>query len=218
MRVNVSKTQLLCISPGNGCITSATIKPGASATWIESGQRMKLVGFTFGPTPSTGYHVDAIREDYRAKVWMLFHLHESGIRGDNLFKLYCSYIRSRIEYMSAVYHSMLLAGQAEALERLHRYAVRVCYGFDKDVRALMVEKGIEPLCDRRERRMDSFIVKAANNPKFAHWFPGRGAGAMDLRRVRNIQKTRSKTTRRHNGPLAFIKRRANELNISPRVA
>ena len=134
MRVNVGKTQLLCISPANGCVTSAVIKPGASAAWIESGQKMKLVGFTFGPTPSVGYHVDAIREDYRAKVWMLFHLHKSGIRGDNLYKLYCCYIRSRIEYMPAVYHSMLLSGQAEALERLHQYAIRVCYGFDKDVR------------------------------------------------------------------------------------
>ena len=63
------------------------------------------------------------------KVWLLFHLHEAGIKGVNLFRLYCVYIRSRIEYLSAAYHSILLAGQAEALERLHRYAVRVCFGF-----------------------------------------------------------------------------------------
>ena len=218
MRVNVGKTQLLCISPANGCVTSAAIKPGAVAAWIESGQRMKLVGFTFGPTPSAGYHVDAIREDYRAKVWMLFHLHESGIRGDNLYKLYCCYIRSRIEYMSVAYHSMLLSGQAEALERLHRYALRVCFGFDRDIRTVMAEKGIEHLHERRGRRVDSFITKAANNPRFAHWFPGREAGAMELRRTRKIQETRSKTTRRHNGPLAYMKRRANELDIFPRGA
>ena len=186
MRVNVEKTQLLCISPLNGCNTTASIKPRSSSGWVESGNRMKLVGFTFGPTPSAAYHVDAIREEYRRKVWMLFHLHESGIRGQNLFKLYCCYIRSKIEYLSAAYHSMLLVGQAEALERLHRYAVRVCFGFDVDVGAIMQERGIEPLAVRRQRRVDTFISKAANNPRFAHWFPMRNADHRDLRSMRKI--------------------------------
>ena len=215
MRVNVGKTQLLCISPLNGCTTSAAIKPCSSNGWAESGDRMKLVGFTFGPSPSAAYHVEAIREEYRRKVWMLFHLHESGIRGQKLFKLYCCYIWSRIEYLSPAYHSMLLAGQAEALERLHRYAVRVCFGFDIDVGALMRERGIEPLSVRRERRVDSFICKAANNPRFGHWFPLRDAGPRDLRNTRKIQEIRSRTTRRHNGPMAYKRRRANELNIVP---
>ena len=139
MQVNLGKTQLLCISRLNGCNTTAAIQPLSSDEWIESGDRMKLVGFTSGPTPSTAYHVDAIREEYRRKVWMLFQLYESVIRGQNLFKLYCCYIRSRIEYLLAAYQSMLLAGQAEALERLHRYAVRVCFGFEADVGALMQE-------------------------------------------------------------------------------
>ena len=133
MNVNVKKTQLLCISPRNGCNTTAAILAGGDEGWIHSTDRMKLVGFTFGPSPSVEFHVDAIREEYRRKVWLLFHLHEAGIRGNNLFRLYCVYIRSRIEYLSSAYHSMLLVGQAEALERLHRYAVRVCFGFQGDV-------------------------------------------------------------------------------------
>lgn len=37
MRVNVGKTQLLCISPLIGCSTSAVIWPLGSGEWIESG-------------------------------------------------------------------------------------------------------------------------------------------------------------------------------------
>lgn len=113
---------------------------------------------------------------------------------------------------------MLLAGQAEALERLHRYAVPVCFGFEGDVRALMQERGIEPLADRRQRPVDAFIAKAASNPRFAHWFPQGEASHMDLRNTRKIQEIRSRTVRRHNGPLAYIRRRAKELNIVPLAA
>ena len=161
-------------------------------------------------------HVNAIRNDYRAKDWFLFHLREAGIKDQALYKLYCCYLRSRMEYLSAAYHSMLLKGQAEALERLHRYAIGVCFGFNHDIRALMAERGIETLEDRRTRRSDRFITKAAANPTFGHWFPQRPAPSMELRNRREILQTRSRTSRRHNGPLAFLKRRANFIGLSCR--
>lgn len=176
---------------------------------------MKLVDLTFGEEPGAGAHVAAIREDYRMKVWMLFHLREAGIKGMNLFKLYASYIRSRIEYLSVAYHSLLLKGQAEAPERLHRYAVGVCFVFEVGTRTTMMTLNIETLRERRQRRVDSFIGKVAHNPRFGHWFPTREGGTMALRNLRRIQETRSRTERRHNGPLCYIKRRANELGISP---
>ena len=71
MRVNVKKTQLLCISPNNGCLTSAVIQ--ASGETIRSSTTMRLVGFTFGASPSTDAHVYGIREECRRKVWFLFH-------------------------------------------------------------------------------------------------------------------------------------------------
>ena len=72
MKVNVKKTQLLCISPNNGCITSAAIR--ADETTIRSAPTMRLVGFTFGSSPTAEAHVVAIREEFRVKVWFLFHL------------------------------------------------------------------------------------------------------------------------------------------------
>ena len=213
MRVNVAKTQLLCISSNNGYITSAAIRVGDDT--ITSGSTMKLVGFTFGSSPTIEAHVTSIREEYRVKVWFLFHLRESGIKGMNLYRLYCCYLRSRIEYLSAAYHSMLLKGQAEALERLHHYSLRLCFGFDGDIEARMTELNIETLRERQLRRSDSFIAKVATNPRFSHWFPAREEGPMRLRNRREILEVRSKTERRHNGPIAYIRRRANELGIVP---
>ena len=207
MKVNVKKTQLLCISPSNGCLTSAAIQPTDDGEPITSNETMKLVGFTFGDVPGVGAHVDAIREEYRRKIWMLFHLREAGIRGWNLFRLYCCYIRSRIEYLSVAYHSMLLKGQAEALEKLHRYAVGVCFGFEVSTRITMADMNIEPLSERRLRRVDAFASKVASNPRFSHWFPIREEGPMLLRNRRVVLETRSRTERRHNGPICYLRRR-----------
>lgn len=190
MMVNVKKTQLLCISPQNGCITSANICPGGAGEWIHSSERMKLVGFTFGPAPSVSFHVDAIREEYRRKVWLLFHLQEAGIKGENLFRLHCCYIRSRFEYLSAAYHFMLLVGQAEAPERLHKYAIRVGYRFGVMSGQSWRRERLNLWGSvRKVRRVDSFITKAARIPRFSHWFPVREAGSMSLRNPRRIQET-----------------------------
>ena len=39
-----------------------------------------------------------------------------------------------MEYMSVVYPPMLLKGHAETLEKLHRFALRVCFGEAVDIR------------------------------------------------------------------------------------
>ena len=174
-----------------------------------------MVGFTFGSAPSVDAHVEAIRWEFRRKIWMLFHLHDAGIRGGNLYKLYCCYLRSRMEYMSAAYHSMLLKGHAETLEKLHRFALRVCFGSGEDIRSVMSELGIETLVARRMRRVDSFAAKAAANPRFSHWFPLRNELGMELRHREKIAEDKTKTERRFNGPLAYIRRRANVLGLCP---
>ena len=214
MRVNVGKTQLLYISPNNGCETSASLFAGDEV--IESAETMKLVGYTFGSAPTAEAHVTAIRADYRQKVWFLFHLREAGIKGMNLYKLYCCYLRSRIEYLSAAYHSMLLKGQTLALERLHRYALRVCFGFEGEIERTMAQLNLETLEARRVRRFDTFLSKAANNPRFRHWFPERPEAGIALRSRRPIEEVRCRTERRFKGPLVYLRRRANDLGVRPR--
>ena len=214
MKVNVKKTQLLCISPNNGCLTSAAISTEDTEP-IVSASSLKLVGFTFGETPNASAHVTSIKISYRRKVWFLSHLRLAGIKGYNLYKLHCCYICSIIEYLSPVFHPMLLKGQAEDLEKLHRHAVRVCFGQEGDIQVVIRDLGIDTLVTRRQRRMDSFIRKAASNPRFIHWFPLQGEINMELRRRRMIAEIRSKTERRHHGPIAYMRRRANELGILP---
>ena len=213
MRINARKTQLLVISPNNGCVTSATISAGGGPP-IPSVDKMRLVGFVFGTRPSAGPHVDSIAEVYKRKKWMLYHLRAAGIKGRQLYRLYCCYVRSSIEYCSVVYHPMLNRGQEEQLEGIQRHALRICFGATGDLDERMAENSVETLKARRERRCDAFIRKAWNNPRFGpKWFTRREAVPWNIRRRREIREPTAATQRRFKSPLAFMQRRANELRL-----
>lgn len=78
---------------------------------INSVPNLKLVGFMFGEEPGAGAHVTTIEEQYRRKKWMLHNLRDAGFKGNDLFRFYCCYVRSAIEYCSPVLHPMLTLGQ-----------------------------------------------------------------------------------------------------------
>ena len=213
MAINRKKTQLLVISPPNGCNTRAILNIGEEQ--IHSQARLKLVGFTFCEKPDASEHVEQIRERFRVRVWMMYHLKRAGFKGRGLYRLYCCYLRTVIEYCSVVYHSLLTAGQSEDLERIHRQAIRICYGTENQTRDIMATEGIETLGTRRERRCDVFIRKIACNPQFSgRWFRGRPNAGHDLRRRREIFEPRAGTARWFNSPLSFLRRRANQLGIA----
>ena len=108
MKINTKKTQLLIISPTNGCHTTGVIDTGGDT--IKAREMMRLVGFNFGNSPDCAVHMEEIRNRFRMKVWMLFHLRKAGMRQMTLFRVYCCFVRSIIEYCSVVYHSLLTKG------------------------------------------------------------------------------------------------------------
>lgn len=125
MRINKKKTQLLIISPPNGYVTSVRMDLG-DGHLVLAVRTFKLVGFHFGSNPGVGTHVEELPAKFRRRVWMLYHPRRAEIRKMNLYRLYCVYVGSVIEYCSPVYHSLLNAGQKGALERLHRQVIRIC--------------------------------------------------------------------------------------------
>lgn len=210
MKINKKKTQLLAISPNNGCSTEIGDEEVTSQT------EMELVGFTFGNTPNVGSHVAQIRDRFRVRIWMLYHLRRAGFRDRKLYRLYCCYLRTVIEYCSVVYHSLLTKGQAEELERIHRQAIRICYGNNDEVCQVMPQEEIETLHARQLRRCDGFIRKAAVNPTFkSKSFQASPMSGHWLRQRRRVFKPRAGTVRMFNSPLSYMRRRANQLGIGP---
>lgn len=105
---------------------------------------------------------------------MLYNLRKVDFKRKQLYRLYCCYLRTFIEYCTAVYHALLNRGQEETPEKLHRHAIRICYRFDGDKKEVMAENNIETLRNKRVRRCNVFIRKAFAIPVFSlRWFKPR---------------------------------------------
>ena len=90
--------------------------------------------------------------------------------GKNLKKLYCSLVRSVLEYSSVTYHSMLTKQQANDLEMVQKKCLRCILGNKKSYVELLEESQLEPLAVRRERAFLKFAQKAYENPIYHRWF------------------------------------------------
>ena len=78
------------------------------------------------------------------------------------------------------------------------------------------ESGAAPVCCGVDWNDYFFIHPVLNNirnPRFAACFPPREGVRRQLRRRREVQEVRAATNRRFNSPLAFLRRRANELGL-----
>ena len=126
MRVNCKKSQVVCVSPSNGYVTSAAV--GSGAEEILSQPTMKLLGFMIGSNGGMHDQIAAVKLKFRKYFWTLINLCRAGIAGLLLFKIYKSLVRPILETNSVIFHHMLGAVQAEELEKLQRMVIRLAFG------------------------------------------------------------------------------------------
>ena len=97
---------------------------------IESGETMKVLGFTLSRRPGVHAHVQALAKRLRRKYWILYHLKKTGFTQDELAKVYRTCILPVADYCSVVYHSLLTDEQDQVLERIQAGALRAIYGYE----------------------------------------------------------------------------------------
>ena len=95
MRLNCRKTQLLCISLDNGCITTANLRIGDQT--IECSCTLKLLGYMFGRSADASPQFEYIRKKFRGRFWSLIHWRKAGITGMRLFRLYAIFVRPSLK-------------------------------------------------------------------------------------------------------------------------
>ena len=67
---------------------------------------MKLLGFIFSTTPNCNDQVSFLIRKATKKVFILCY-YAGFMEGKDLLKLYCTMVRSVLEYSSVVYHSQI---------------------------------------------------------------------------------------------------------------
>ena len=207
MKVNTSKTGMLCVSDSLNTENHAYLYD-RDGEKIESGNSLKVLGWHFSPKPTVGAHIDALKRRFRERYWTLRHLKHNGFTKEDLVKVYVAVIRPVAEYMLEVFHSMLTDAQDESIERLQVHALKCIFGPGISGRRMRERAGLETLRTRRIERCDRFAKKCAEDPRFEHWFPENMSG----RSTRNREKYKeeyARCNRLYNSPIFYMRRRLN---------
>lgn len=95
MRVNDTKTSLMCVSAATSFLASAMLI-GRDNVRIESQDHMKILGFTLDHDGGISSHVENLRERLRSQTWALLKLKCSGFTSEELVSIYNYETFSRI--------------------------------------------------------------------------------------------------------------------------
>lgn len=169
MRVNASKTNVLCVSDALS-YTPLTYIVDSNGERIEGKDTLKVLGFHFSCRPTVQLHADATVNKMCQRLWFLRNLARIGFTTEELVCVYRSVILPIPDYCAPAYHSMLNDQQDYKLEQAQIGALRCIFGYGKSARSLRQEANIETLRTRRIRLTDNFARKAFADPKFCHWF------------------------------------------------
>ena len=136
---------------------------------VQSAETLKLLGFAFSERPDVSTQIKNLITRATKRMFVLRY-YSAFMPGKDLKKLYCSLVRSVLEYSSVTYHSMQTKKQENDLEIVQKKCLRCIYGYKKSYSELLEESGLQPLKSRRQRAVLKFAQKASLNPIYAHWF------------------------------------------------
>ena len=209
MRINGKKTQLLCVSNSINYTVQSHLVVGDERIW--SGERLKILGMMFDSRGTMGAHMGELKKKFNARIWILRHLRRANLEKEKLTRVYCSLIRPVFEYASSVYHSMITATQALALERMQANALKTIYGWHNSYTTCRRLSGLPTLAERRFVNCKNFAMKTAENERFRHWFPRNEDCGHDLRRREKYRLDFARHERLRNAPIYYMRRMLNDL-------
>ena len=194
MKVNTSKTNLLCVGDPLSYRQVAFIEDAEGTRIISDPDgHMKVLGFHFSSRPTVALQVTNIKKKMRQRNWTLFNLRKKGFTTEELVKVYTSCCRPVAEYCDVVFHSLLTDEQDLAIERLQDRALQIIFGPRISGRKMRAMAGLETLRERRIQHCDTFAKKCLSD-RFSGWFPLK-AGRRSLRRGNAAEKYKEEYAR-----------------------
>ena len=207
MKVNESKTNMICISDSLSYVPVAVISD-SNGNEIRSGNEMKILGFELTTKPSMSAHVEAVIRRLRKRYWSLRHLARIGFSRPELVKVYKSVLLPIADYGAPAYHSMLTDDQDYRLERAQVGALRCIFGYGLSGRSLRELASVTTLRQRRIEQTDKFARKCLENPRFSGWFPKRSERRSE-RHPEDYKEFYARCERLKNSPLYYMRCRLN---------
>ena len=121
-----------------------------NGSMIERVSCFKLLGVYFNCDLTWQNHVDYILKKVSKRIYFIYLLMRAGINSSDVVSVYCSLIRTILEYASPVWHAGLTKTQSDRIEGVQKRCLKIVFPDLSYEEALFVS-GIEKLSDRRDK-------------------------------------------------------------------
>ena len=150
MQINVKKTKEMLIHFGKGVSNSEVPLLSINNVSVERVATFKLLGVVFSSDLSWGNHVSYLLHKVSKRYYFIYQLVRVGLPASDIIVIYCSIIRSILEYACPVWHCGLTSSQSADIERVQKRCLKIVYPALSYREGLQIA-GLEKLCIRRER-------------------------------------------------------------------
>ena len=134
---------------------------------IERVFSFKLLGVIFSSDLSWDKHVTYILNKVSKRYFVIYQLTKIGLPSREILVIYCSIIRSVLEYACPVWHSGLTKSQSNDIERVQRRCFKIIYP-DLSYREALSISGLDKLSVRRENIARNLFTDIKNPTHVLH--------------------------------------------------
>jgi hypothetical protein len=200
MKINVDKTKEMRIYLGRKKIDLQPLLMDECE--LEVVDHSKLLGVILNNKLTWGDHIDYICGKVSKRLYFLRLLKRSNIPSNDIMNVYCSIVRSVLEYACEVWHPSITVQQTNQLELIQKRACRIAYP-DLSYDDALLKCNLPTLQKRREERCIQFFKEVCNeNHKLHHLLPPK-CNTRSLRSNRQYNLPKVKTNRLKNSPIFY---------------
>jgi gmma-aminobutyric acid receptor subunit gamma/cGMP-dependent protein kinase 2 len=165
MRLNIRKTKEMVIHFGLKSSVSDVPMLELQEQHIERVDTFKLLGVIFNSKLTWDDHVAYIVGKASKRIFSIRQLMRAGVKTCDVIVVYCSVVRSVLEYACEVWHPGLTNAQSDVLEAVQRRCLRIIFP-QLSYRESLESSKLEKLSVRRERVVIELFskVKCPSHP------------------------------------------------------
>ena len=179
---------------------------------IETVDEAKLLGTYVTSDLKWDKNTEEIIKDCNKRLRLLHAASKLTRKLSHLKHIYNTFVRSRLESSSSVWHSMLTQNHHDSLERIQKSAFRVILKEHyKDYEHALKMLNMQTLFDRRERKCLTLAKKCLRDAKLCKMFPLKNdESIMNRRKSEKYKVIKAKTCRLMNSPIIYMQKLLNQ--------
>ena len=210
MQLNQKKTKSLIFNFTRDKQFTTNIK--LKGETVEIVKESKLLGVIVSSDLKWDKNTNHIVKNANRMMRMLHIATKFTRNKSHLVHIFKTFIRSRLEYASTLWHSSLTLSNRNDIERIQKSAMKVIFkndyqGYEKSLKILKMEM----LQDRRERLGLNMAKKCLKHDKLQDMFPmNSNNSTVKIREKEKYHVNQAKTERYRNSAIPFLQRKLNE--------